>query len=66
MYTIHTDVKMTRRKTMCHVLDDIGTPVWSGNSVFAAFDYMLEAEQFYFRLVRDDKAIRVVIGHVTD
>ena len=62
MYTVHTDVKMTRRKTMCHICDDTGDPIWSGGRIFEAFEQMIEIEQYHFNLTYDGKMIRVIIG----
>jgi hypothetical protein len=62
MYTVHTDVKMTRRKTMCHITDDAGEAVWSGGSVFDAFEQMIELRQYSFELRHEDRTLRIIVG----
>lgn len=62
MYTVHTDVKMTRRKTMCHITDDAGEVVWSGGRVFDAFEQMIETRQYSFELRHEDRTLRVIVG----
>ena len=66
MYTIHTDVKMTRRKTLCHICDDEGDPIWSGGRIFDAFLQMAEMGQWCFFLQHEGQRLRVMIGLLTD
>ena len=65
MYTVHTDVKATRRKTMCHITDHDGEAIWSGGRVFDAFEQMAEIGQWAFEIAHEDKRLRVMIGRVT-
>ncbi len=66
MYTIHTDVKMTRRKTMCHICDETDTCIWSGGTVFDAFWHMLDLEKYTFLIQHEGRAIRVMLGKIQD
>ena len=50
MYTIYTDVEFSRRKRLHHIIDDTDSPVWSGNTIVAAFDQLLELGCFEFRI----------------
>ena len=66
MYVVHTGVHVTRRKQMNVVSDDAGDVCWTGASIYSAFEYLLDAEVYSFRIVHEGQAIRVCIGRVTD
>ncbi len=66
MYTIHTDVKMTRRKTMSHICDDTDTCIWSGGAVFDAFQHMIDMSEWVFRLEHEGRAIMVMVATIRE
>jgi len=66
MYTIHTDVKMTRRKTLCHVTDHNEEPVWSGGRFYDALEFLLQKEVYVCHVRHEGRAIKVMIGRVKE
>ncbi len=66
VFTVHTDVKMTRRKRLCHITNDEGTPIWSGGKVFSAFEQMLELGQYHFHIEHEGVRLRVLLATVRE
>lgn len=64
MYTIFSDVKMTRRKTMCHVADNDGEVVFSGGKFFDALEYLLEVEVYTAEVHHEQRSIRIMLGRI--
>lgn len=64
MFTIHTDVKMTRRKTMCHVTDHNDDPVWSGGRFFDALEYLTDMEVWVCHVRHEGRCFKIMIGRV--
>lgn len=50
MWTIHTEVKMTRRKAMCHVMDENEVVLWSGAGIGAALRFLRDRDQINFKI----------------
>ncbi len=53
-YVLHTDVVVSRRKTLHHLLDEKQEPVWSGKTVAGAFAQLAEMGVYEFRLEGQD------------
>ena len=66
MLTMCPDVKITRRKNLIMITDEVGDCVWTGQSTYDAFEYMLENNQYEFRLQGDRGAIKVMIQRAGD
>ncbi len=49
-YVLHTDVIMSRRKTLHHILDENQEPRWSGKTIVGAFRWLDEHQVYEFRL----------------
>ncbi len=62
MYTLHTNVHMTRRKHLCFVLDESDTVLWSGQSVGGALQYLIEVGQVEFILDGPNPEERFVVN----
>lgn len=64
MYTIFSDVKMTRRKSMVHVADDAGEVVFSAGKFFDALEYLLEVEVYTAEVRHEKRRIRIMLGRI--
>ena len=62
MYTIHTDVAISRRKRLNHVADENGTVVFSAGHVFKCFEHLLDKAEFTFYLEHEGARMRCMIG----
>lgn len=50
MYTLLCNVQITRRTSMCFVMNDEDALAWSGKSVYGAIEYLVENHKQQFIL----------------
>lgn len=61
MYKVLTDVYITRKQRMCHVLDETDTLRWSGPFVADALHWLSENDQLEARLEGELHAFVIAI-----
>ena len=49
-YTLYADVRLTRKRTLHHILNEHDAPAWSGRTIAQAFAWLLEAGETEFTL----------------
>ena len=62
MYTMMTDVQLTRRKRMVFILDENDTVLYSGANVAQAIDWLLENGHDKCTVEGENEGLRFDIG----
>ena len=62
MFTMMTDVQMTRRKRLIFILDENDTVLWSGANVAEALDWLIENGHVQCTVEGQRESLRFDIG----
>lgn len=64
MWTIYSDVRLSRRQRLCHVVDDKGELRWSGGRIADALNFVVEEGRTTARLDGDEYSFELQIARL--